>query len=149
MLLFFFKCVLKKSVHEIHKWFNLNFWFKKRKKKYHPQTLCNNKASILMNNCVARSPHNVEKIFASINLKGEPIATPLTYWYNSPSNIKLYCLVNNVNNPLNQSLWWLWSISFSKNKMMVIVSLEGILVKRESNSRFDRKEIMMLVQIVS
>ena len=57
----------------------LELLIQKEKKKYHPQNLCNNKASILMNNCVARSPHNVEKIFASINLKGEPIATPLTY----------------------------------------------------------------------
>ena len=73
----------------------------RKKEKYHPQNLCNNKASILRNNCVARSPHNGKKILATVSLKGEPIATLLTYWHNYPSKIKLYCLVTNVNKPSN------------------------------------------------
>ena len=34
---------------------------KKKKEKYHSQNVCNSKASILMNNCEVRSPHNRKK----------------------------------------------------------------------------------------
>ena len=58
---------------------------KKKKEKYHSQNVCNSKASILMNNCEVRSPHNrkkkkkEKKIASAMEVfKEELIATPPT-----------------------------------------------------------------------